>query len=134
MSASVPIWNRLARFAATGGVAFGLNLSMTVGLHELLGSSEELAFAIALLTVFIFSFFACRYYIFFEARGSIRRQLTLFAASSLGFRCAEYLGFLLLHSMLGVAYVAAVVIILGLSFVTKFVFYRTVVFIDVPGP
>lgn len=130
MRTSLTVWTRLVRFAVTGGLAFGLNLSITVSLRELLGVSEELAFAVALVTVFLFTFASCRYFIFAGVGGSVRRQLVLFAVSSLGFRCAEYVGFLVLHSAIGVGYIVAVVAVLAVSFVSKFVYYKAVVFVD----
>ncbi len=130
MRTALTLWSRLVRFAVTGGLAFALNLSITVSMHELLGVSEELAFAVALVTVFVFTFASCRYFIFPGVGGSMRRQIVLFAVSSLGFRCAEYVAFLVVHSVIGVGYVVAVVAVLAVSFVSKFIYYTAVVFAD----
>jgi putative flippase GtrA len=119
------------RFGALGAVGFGLNIAITVSLHEWLGAPEELAFAVALATVFVFSFLTGRYLIFSGAsHGDPRKQLVKFAISSAGFRFAEYLGFLILHTVLGLPYLIAIVAVLGFSFLTKFFTYSTVVFVD----
>ena len=123
--------NRLARFAAMGAVGFALNIGMTVGLHEGLGAPEELAFAVALAVVFVFSFLTSRYLIFEGASGGDpKRQLLKFALSNAGFRIAEYIGFLVFHTALGIPYVVAIVAVLAVSFLTKFFTYSTVVFVD----
>ena len=120
---------RLIRFGALGAVGFGLNIVVTVTLTEALGAPEELAFAIALGVVFIFSFLTSRYLIFVgAAAGDPRKQLFKFAASSAAFRGAEYLGFLLLHTVMGLGYLLAIPAVLGVSFLTKFVAYSNVVF------
>jgi putative flippase GtrA len=113
---------RMGRFAAMGAVGFGLNIAVTVSLHEWLGAPEELAFAVALTS---------RYLIFAGAsHGDPRRQLLKFALSNAGFRVAEYVGFLVLHTLLRLPYLLAIVAVLGFSFLTKFFTYSTVVFVD----
>jgi len=113
-----------------GGVGFILNLAVTVTLHEGLGASEELAFAVALAAVFCFSFITGRYVIFAGAAGDPKRQLVKFAVSSAAFRGAEYLGFLILHTLLATPYLIAAVVTLGASFFVKFFFYGKVVFVE----
>jgi putative flippase GtrA len=121
----------MARFAGMGAAGFGLNIAVTVSLHEGLGAPEELAFAVALAAVFVFSFLTSRYLIFAGAsHGDPRRQLLKFALSNAGFRAAEYVGFLVLHTMLRLPYLLAIVAVLGFSFLTKFFTYSTVVFVD----
>ena len=122
---------QMGRFAAMGAVGFGLNVAVTVSLHEWLGAPEELAFAVALVTVFVFSFLTSRYLIFSGAsRAGARKQLFKFVLSSAGFRFAEYVGFLVLHTLFGLPYLVAIVAVLGASFLTKFFTYSTVVFVD----
>lgn len=123
--------SRLVRFAVMGGIGFALNIGITVGLHEGLGAPEELAFGVALAVVFIFSFFTSRYLIFKGAsEGDPAKQLVKFAVSNAGFRVAEYVGFLVFHTVLGIPYVVAIVAVLAVSFLTKFFTYSTVVFVD----
>ena len=123
--------SRLARFAALGAAGFVLNIAITVSLHEWLGAPEELAFAVALVVVFIFSFLTSRYLIFAgAAHGDPGKQLLRFAVSSAGFRVSEYFGFLVLHTLLGLPYLLSIIAVLGLSFLTKFFTYSAVVFVD----
>lgn len=122
---------RFARFAAMGAIGFSLNIAVTVSLHEWSGAPEELAFAVALVVVFVVSFLAGRYMIF-EGASSARatKQLGKFAVWNGGFRFAEYTGFLVLHTILGLPYLLTIVTVLGVSFLTKFLAYSTVVFVD----
>jgi putative flippase GtrA len=121
----------MIRFAAMGGIGFALNIGITVGLHEGLGAPEELAFGVALAVVFVFSFLTSRYLIFEGASGGDpKKQLAKFALSNAGFRVAEYIGFLVFHTALGIPYVVAIVAVLAVSFLTKFFTYSTVVFVN----
>lgn len=120
---------RLLKFGVLGAVGFGINIAVTVVLTEVLGVSEELSFATGLAVVFIFSFITSRYLIFAgAATGDPRKQLVSFALSSAAFRGAEYVGFLLLHTVSGLSYLLTIVVVLGVSFLTKFITYSTVVF------
>jgi putative flippase GtrA len=118
----------LARFAGLGGISFATNVGLTAFLHELVHLPEEVAFAISLVTVFTMNFLACRYVVFSGRAGDPKRQLVLYALSSLGFRLGEYLAFLALHTWLGTPYLLAIFVVLGVSFVIKFLYYRFVVF------
>ena len=123
---------RLARFVAVSAVGFPLNLAVTVFVHEVLGASEELAFAAALVVVFAFNFAACRYIIYRATGGDPRRQLLKYALFSAVFRFAEYMAFLLVHSVFDTHYLIAAVLVLGTSFFLKFRFYGNVVFTEGP--
>ncbi|MCU0303906.1 MAG: GtrA family protein [Thermoanaerobaculales bacterium] len=120
---------QLVRFGALGAVGLGVNIAITVTLTEIVDAQEEVAFAIALAVVFVFSFLTSRHIIFVGAStGNPTRQLVRFALTSAAFRVAEYLAFLLLHTTLKLPYLLAIVVVLGVSFLTKFVTYSTVVF------
>ncbi len=126
-------WRRLfgemMRFGLLGGLSFAINVGLTVFLKEVLGATAELAFALALATVLVVNFMTCRYLVFEGAsQGDRRRQLPLFVASSLVIRSLEYATFLIVHSVLGVHYLVAIVGILAVSVLMKFVFFRSVVF------
>jgi putative flippase GtrA len=123
---------RLARFVAVSAVGFPLNLGVTVFVHEVLGASEEVAFAIALMAVFLFNFAACRYIIYRATGGDPRRQLLKYVLFSAVFRLAEYAAFLLVHSVFNTQYLVAAVLVLGTSFFLKFRFYGKVVFTEGP--
>jgi putative flippase GtrA len=123
---------RFLRFVGMGSVGFCLNLAITAFVHEVLGVTEELAFAVALITVFTFHFFSGRYVIYGATGGDPRQQLVRYALASGAFRGAEYLGFLVLHTAAGVPYPLAIVGVLGTSFIAKFFFYGRVVFTGDP--
>ena len=82
----------------------------------------------ALATVMALNFAALRFVVFRGSRVPAGRQFAEFAASTLGFRCAEYIGFLALHTGLGLHYLATIVLVSAVSVVAKFFFYRTAVF------
>lgn len=127
---SFSLFERLGRFIAVSAVGFPLNLAITVFVHEVLGGSEEAAFAVALICVFTFNYAACRYVIYRATSGDPRSQLVKYAGMSLLFRLAEYLGFLFVHTLFNVQYLIAAAVVLGTSFFLKFHFYGTLVFTD----
>ena len=121
----------LIRFGALGGVTLATNIALTTFLHRTMGMAAELSFALSLATVIVISFVGCRYMIFQAAsEGDLKRQAALFLLSSLGFRGTEYLGFLMLHTLLGLHYLMAIVAVCGASFLAKFFYFRHAVFIS----
>jgi putative flippase GtrA len=119
---------RAPKFLGLSGVSFLTNVGLTVLLKEKVGLAPEAALAIAIVVVFCMNFLACRY-IVFEARAQdFRRQLVLFAMASGGFRGTEYVAFVVCHRLLGIHYVVALVGILMLSVMAKFLFYQHVIF------
>ncbi len=136
-----PTWIALAarlgrastiRFGLLSAGGFLLNLGLTTTLHEVLGVREELAFALALATVFVTNFLGLRYFVFRAGETSAARQLTLFGLSSLGFRSLEYAIFLLLHTWLAVFYPVAIVATLVASLLLKYVCFKRIIFVR-PG-
>lgn len=127
-----PVVSRLLRFGALGVASFFANLGITVALHDLLGTSAEAAYAVALCTVMIMNFLLCRYFVFDARGGSLKAQALQFLAGACLFRGAEYIGFLLLHSLLGVQYVITIVVVQVLAFLGKFAFFSRGAF-RVPG-
>ena len=117
-----------ARFGVLGGISFALNLAVTTGLHELAGVRAETAYAVALALVLLTNFVACRLWVFGDSHGRALDQGVLFLISSLAFRGAEYAAFLVLHTLAGLHYLAAIVLITAFSVATKFLHYRFVVF------
>jgi len=122
----------LARFLAATALLFATNLGLTVLLHELLGLSERLAFAIALATAFGLGFLLMRHFIYRAASGSLTRQFLLYAPSAAAFRGAEYLTFLLLSTFTSLDYRLLVVLVLGTTFISKFFYYGAAVFRSAP--
>jgi putative flippase GtrA len=118
------------RFVLLGAISFSVNLSITAGLHELLGVSPDLAFAVGLLTVFAMNFAAMRWWVFPGSDRSLARQLGIFATTSLGFRGAEFLVFLGLRHLAGVYYLVAAAATLLLSMLLKYFVYGSWLFAD----
>ena len=117
----------MAVMLAVGVASFATNAGLTVLLHEVLGVPTELAFLAGMATVMAINFVAGRR--IFEARdGDARTQLARFVASAIGFRAAEYVAFLVIHTWLGADYRLAVCGVLLVSFLAKFFFFRAVVF------
>ena len=115
------------RFGQLSGLSFAINLGATVLLHEWLALPTTLAFAMAIVVVLMINFALMRYYVFPAEdvrRPSIIKQGVGFCASSVVFRSLEYVGFYLVHVVVGVYYVLAIAMVSGLSFVAKFVFYQ----------
>ncbi len=119
----------LLRYCLVGAGNFGLSLGLTAFLHEILGAPEELAFGVTLVTLFVINFFVSRHYVYQASDGSARRQFGRFLVSAASFRALEYGAFLLVHTVLGVYYLAAVVAVQVTSFFGKFLFYRAFVFV-----
>jgi putative flippase GtrA len=104
-------------------------------LHEWLGVGKHIAVAIAFIVALIANFIIARFYVF-RSRNNWRTQFARFAITSASMRVGEYLAFLAVHMWTDLYYVLAVLIVLLVSFVLKFVIYRTFVFgaaADVPG-
>ncbi len=123
-----PLARPASWMAVMSGVSFGLNLGITAVGHEWLGLSEELAFFLSIATLMVINFLAYRYLIFEDSEGSVAEQAIRFLATAIGFRSAEYLTFLAVHTWLGVHYLLAVTGVLGFSFVAKFLFFGRFVF------
>jgi putative flippase GtrA len=114
-------------FIFATGIGFGINIGLTAFLHELLGISPGISFAVALACAYIVNFFNNRKWVF-SSDAEVFPQTVRFLAVSLGFRLAEYLVFLLLYGALGLHYLAAVLISLFSFYFLKFFVYKEVVF------
>ena len=126
MTSRIPLLlkHRLFRWGVNTGASFIVNLGLTVGLHEGLGVKAELAYGVALVTVFFMNFVFFRYYVFIQEKPApIGQQFAAYTGSALAFRLAEYAGFVIIHSFLGLHYVATVILVQGIAFVIKFFFY-----------
>jgi putative flippase GtrA len=116
------------RYLISGGSSFAINLVVTWVMHHALGRSPEIAFATAQAVVFVANFWIARHFVFRSLSTPLRQQFTGYAATSLTFRLAEYLFFLILNSLAGIHYLAAAALSLSSSFVLKFLAYRSLVF------
>lgn len=116
------------RFGLVSILSFSVNVGLTALLHEVFHLSAELAFAIALAIVMAQNFLLSRYYIYDGRSGNPAHQLVLYVMSSLGFRGAEYVAFLVGHTWLGAPYLPTTIGVLMTSVLIKFFYYRCVVF------
>jgi len=111
------------------GVMTGMSASVTIGLpiilHELFGVTPQHAAAVAFLIAFLLNFVSLRRLVFRSSHGAGRDLLT-FIASSLVFRGIEYVAFLLLTTVAHIHYVIALMGVLTLSTLAKFVWYRRI--------
>jgi putative flippase GtrA len=117
----------LGRFFAGGVVSVGVTLAVTALLHEFAAVPERIAAAIGLVTALVVNFAVLRFFAFRGTGVPLGRQLPMFLASSGVFRGLEYGGFFVLH-WLGVHYLLALVMVLGVSFIVKFLVYDKLVF------
>ncbi len=129
-----PSLDRFLRFVAIGAVLVPCNLGLTASLHELGGLSEEAAFGISLVVLLLAGFAANRHLVFAASAGRADRQLALYLVASVAFRGLQFASFLVVHSWLGVPYLAAIVVVLGFWLVVKFVVFRRVVFAVAGAP
>ncbi len=104
------------------------HMGVTAFLHEILALSEEASYACALVVAFCLGFFLMRHFVFRAGEGAIRRQAVLHFATTLAFRGMEYVGFLTLHTLLGLYYLLSILLVLGVSFCAKFLWYGHFVF------
>lgn len=105
-----------------------LTLAVTALGHEIFRLDEETAYLIALIITFGVNFLGARFYVYKSTYMPMGRQLGAFLLSSLGFRGLEYAAFLILHSLLGMYYLLASILIMTISFICKFLFYRSTIF------
>lgn len=120
---------RSFRWGVNTAVSLVVNLGLTVGLHEGLGIDPAIAYAVALLTVFLMNFVLFRFYVFVQTEPMpVGTQFMAYTTSAIGFRLTEYAAFLLLHSVLGVHYILTIFVVQGISFVAKFFVYGRWIF------
>jgi putative flippase GtrA len=118
----------LFRYALASAFSFAFVLVVTWGLHEVVGVSQTLAPAIALVLAFAFNFTLLRRWVFPGQTAPMGRQVAETALASAGFRVLEYALFLAMHLGLGVEYLLATGLSLCVSALGKFAVYREIVF------
>ena len=75
--------SQVARMAGFSVLSAGINIGVTVILHEVVGLSEEFSFAVAIGTTMTINFLACRYLIFDAGDEPIIPQALKFLISAL---------------------------------------------------
>lgn len=124
-----PILREFFWYLVFAAINFAINLGLTMMLHEWLLMPAPLAVACSITLAFFVSFLSFRYVVLESAKEfSALRQLRSFLLTSVCFRLAEYASFLVLFALIGLNYLVAILIVLSVSFCSKFFFYRLHVF------
>lgn len=119
--------DQAARYVLSTFVTAPCSLLLPIVLHEWAGLSPSIAVALGLASAFMLGFLTTRYFVF-RSYGDAGSQLLRLAIASLAFRAAEYVAFLVLHTLLGMQYAIALVFVLGTSFCAKFFVQRSYVY------
>ena len=110
-------------------INFCTNIFLTAILHEWFLVPVAWAFAASLLVAYLVSFGSFRYVVFDNARSRPAvTQMLLFLITSFCLRGAEFIGFSILHLVIGFHYLLSIFASLTVSFFGKFFFYRQYVF------
>jgi len=120
-------FGQLTGFGLLGVFSFGLNIFITILLHEILHVPVKIAYVCGLLTIILTNFYFSRRLIF-QSGANVWRQLIIFIASSFMFRGLEYGAFLFQESTIDIEYILAILLIHGTSFFIKFFYYKLLVF------
>ncbi len=133
-------FQQVIRYLLMTLLSAGLTLALPILFHEAFGVRKELAVALALATAFAVNFFTVRIVVFRSAGNPIS-EFVRYALTNATFRIAEYLLFIILHTVLEIYYILVLGGVLVLSFIVKFIVYRFLVFKtpaldrnEVPGP
>ncbi len=108
--------------------SFVFIIAATAALHEIVGLSETLAPAVALVLAFAINFALLRLWVFPGQEAPLGRQLLETAITSAIFRALEYGVFLGFHLGLGINYLVATGASVCLSALGKYFVYREIVF------
>ena len=117
------LFGQIVRFGVTTGLSAILSLILPIVLHELGGLDERIAVAIGFVAAFCANTILVPRFVFRSTQGW-KRETSVYVLSSAGFRLAEYLVFLVLLDIFGIDYRVSVVIVLAVSSLSKFFFYR----------
>jgi putative flippase GtrA len=123
---------QMTRYLGTSVLSAAVSFGLPVLLHEVIGIDPRIAVAIGFVAAFAMNFVLIRRFVFARTSGA-RADLARFALTSLAFRGAEYLGFLLLFDSARLPYAAALLLTLGSSFCAKFFVQKHFVFRGAAG-
>ena len=118
----------LARFALGGVLSSAVVLGVSALLSELGSVDERVAAAIGLASSLVVNFNVMRHFVFRGNQQPLVRQWLEFLASSGVFRGFEYVAFLVVNTVFHVHYLLALLLVLGTSFILKFIWYEGWVF------
>jgi putative flippase GtrA len=116
----------LARFALGGVLSSAVVLGVSAGLHEGGFTGERVAAAVGLAASLVVNFNVMRHFVFRGAQEPLLRQWLQFLVSSGVLRGLEYVAFLIVLDVFQLQYLLALLLVLGASFVLKFVIYGRV--------
>ncbi len=121
---------RLGKYGILSLISFVLIYTFTIIGHELAALSEEAAYAVTLVSVFIFNFMMMRHWVYADQKEGTDpwKQFIHTVFASVCFRSLEYITFILLHTLLGVHYLIAIGCVMAIWFFIKFFYYREKVF------
>ncbi len=111
------------RFLLASILSFVINIGLTILLHEVWHAPEEMAFAVALAVVHLVNFVTLRFYVYDGQATRAAKQFMIYSGSAIGFRGAEYVAFLVLHSWLRFDYRVVMTGIIMASATLKFFWY-----------
>jgi putative flippase GtrA len=115
------------RYVLASLLSAGITLGVPVVMVELGGFDPSLAAATALLLAFVVNFLMLKFYVY-RNDGRWQAQAVRYLLVAALFRLGEFGVFLAMHRLLGLFYVVALVVTLGLSFIAKFFAYYYLVF------
>ncbi len=133
MVGATGLFKQTLRFGFSGVLSLPANLAVTALLHEVFGLMVEVAAACGFIAALVVGFAMCRYVVFDASGDNAARQFTALALSSAFFRGLEYAAFVVLYRYAEVHYVVSIVVVVGVSFVVKFAYYKLVVFAGAKG-
>jgi putative flippase GtrA len=123
----------LIRFGLGGVLSSAVALGTTALLHEMGDVPERIAGAGGLAAALCVNFVVLRVFVFRATQTSAWRQLPMFLATTGAFRALEYTAFFMINKYLHMHYLLAMVLVLGSSFVLKFLVYEGLVFVKKAG-
>ena len=110
-------------------LSFGLNVVINVICYELFNFSPVIVYPFSVLSISAMNFLLCRYFIFKNSTSKkLFTQGYQFILSTVLFRLAEYVFFLLLFKILDIWYVVGIIFTQSLWAIMKFFCYRAFVF------
>lgn len=114
-------------FGIFGILSAGLTFFLTIFLHEIVLISVRVAYAVGLVAAILLNFVLCRNVIF-RSNESANWQLFFFVLSSFFFRSLEYGAFLFQELTIHLPYGVAILAIKAIFFLSKFWYYKMLVF------
>lgn len=115
------------RFVGAGLIMFPLGLGTSALVHEVLGFSEQIAGAAAIVVLLASGFYLGRGFVF-RSKRLVHQQLPRYLITALSLRAAEYAMFLAFLMVGEINYLVSLTLALTISSALKFLLYRFWVF------